>query len=409
MIKRLKTKFILLTMVTLLLLLAFMITGMNILNYNSILQDADAVLTLLGENEGAFPEVPFSPPGKLPERMTPETPYESRYFSILLDTGRNVVKVNTNNIAAIDTQTAVAYAQKALSGKADTGFIGNYRYHVDMERSTLRITFLDCSAKMTAFRHFLYASILMGLCGYVVVFFAIFFFSGRIIRPIAESYEKQKRFITDAGHEIKTPLTIINADADVLEMDLGESEWLEDIRLQTRRLTDLTNGLVYLSRMEEAGAPLPMASLSFSEIVAETAHSFQALAQTQEKNFLCNIPPYLTMMGDEKSIRQLVSILLDNALKYSPSGGVVTIDARQRGKTLQLEVFNTTSAPVEREKLNLIFDRFYRMDSSRSTQTGGYGIGLSLARAIVNAHGGKISAVTMDGHSLQILVQFPLL
>lgn len=409
MIKRLKIKFILLTMVTLFLLLAFIISGINILNYNSITQDADALLFILSENQGAFPEFKFGPPGKFPDRMTPETPYESRYFSVLLNTSNNVIQTNTSKIAAVDGETALSYAQKALSGRTGKGFIDNYRYHIHADPSTIRITFLDCSRTLTAFRHFLFASIMMACFGYAVVFLAIFFFSGRIIRPIAESYEKQKRFITDAGHEIKTPLTIINADADVLEMDLGESEWLSDIRLQTKRLTSLTNELVYLSRMEETESPLPLVPIPFSELVSETAHSFQSLAQTQQKDFRCNIQPLLSIDGEEKAIRQLVSILLDNALKYSPTGGIVTMDVYQRGKTVQMEVFNTTQNPVEKDKLNLIFDRFYRMDSSRSTQTGGYGIGLSLAKAIVGAHNGKISVTTMDGHSLQILVQFPLL
>lgn len=409
MIKRLKIRFILLTMVTLFLLLAFIVSGMNIINYNSITRDADALLVILSENQGAFPEFKFLPPGNLPERMTPETPYESRYFSILLNTSNNVIQINTTMIASVDKETALSYAQEALNARSDKGFLDQYRYHISADPSTIRITFLDCTRTLTAFRHFLISSIAMACFGYACVFLAIFFFSGRIIRPISESYEKQKRFITDAGHEIKTPLTIINADADVLEMDLGESEWLSDIRLQTRRLTALTNELVYLSRMEESDASLPLAPIPFSEIVSETAHSFQSLAQTQDKDFRCNIQPGLTIMGEEKSMGQLVSILLDNALKYSPTGGIVTLDVCQRGKTVQMEVFNTTAAPVEKEKLNLIFDRFYRMDSSRSTQTGGYGIGLSLAKAIVTAHGGRISAASMDGYSLQILVQLALL
>ena len=409
MIKRLKVKFILLTMVTLLLLLAFIISGMNIMNYNSITKDADALLSILSENQGAFPEFKFFPPGKLPARITPETPYESRYFSILLNTANNVIQINTSMIASVDAETAVSYAQKALKEHSEKGFIDNYRYHILSNPSTIRITFLDCSRTLTAFRHFLFASILMACFGYAGVFFAIFFFSGRIIRPIAESYEKQKRFITDAGHEIKTPLTIINADADVLEIDLGDNEWLNDIRLQTKRLTSLTNELVYLSRMEESEKPMPLVPIPFSEIVSETAHSFQSLAQTQEKDLRCSIQPLLSIEGEKMAIQQLVSILLDNALKYSPAGGIVTIDAFQRGKTIQLEVFNTTADPVEKDKLNLIFDRFYRLDSSRSTQTGGYGIGLSLAKAIVNAHNGKISVTSMDGHSLHILVQFALL
>ena len=143
------------------------------------------------------------------------------------------------------------------------GFSGNFRYAVSTEGETTRILFLDCGRKLDAFRSFLFASIAISLLGYVVVLLLIAFFSNRIVRPIAESDEKQKRFITDAGHELKTPLTIISADVDVLAMDLGENEWLEDIQKQARRLTALTEELVYLSRMEESEVSLTMIEFSF--------------------------------------------------------------------------------------------------------------------------------------------------
>lgn len=247
----------------------------------------------------------------------------------------------------------------------------------------------------------------MALGGYIAFFFAILFFSQRMIRPVTESYEKQKRFITDAGHEIKTPLAIIQADTDVLEMDYGESEWLDDIKRQTKRLTMLTNDLVLLSRMEEAESNLQMTLLTFSDLVSEAAASFAALIQTQNKVFRCAIEPGISLTGDEKSIRRLVNILMDNALKYSPSQGLISLSVKKQGKQVCLTVCNTTQNPISKDELHMMFERFYRIDSSRNAQTGGFGIGLSVAKAIVTAHRGRIRAATRDRNLLEINILFP--
>jgi len=151
-----------------------------------------------------------------------------------------------------------------------------------------------------------------------------------------------------------------------------------------------------------------MIEFPVSDVVSETAQAFQGIAQATGKQFQCTVEPMLSLNGNEKSIRQLVNILLDNAMKYSPEGGTVTLSAERQGRYLHLSVWNTTIVPVEKQHLSHIFERFYRLDSSRSTQTGGYGIGLSVAKAIVTAHGGKISANTPDGSSLQIHVQLPI-
>ena len=151
-----------------------------------------------------------------------------------------------------------------------------------------------------------------------------------------------------------------------------------------------------------------MIDFSFSDAVKESVFSFQALAKTQNKNLQCNVPDMLSITGNEKAIRQMVHILMDNALKYSPEDGVIFVDATKKGSNLQLSVFNTTTEVIPKEKLDAIFERFYRIDSSRSTLTGGYGIGLSVAKAIVNAHGGKITASTTGGSSIQIDVTLPM-
>ncbi len=409
MIKKLQKKFILLSMSALFLVLVVIITGINIVNRNAVVREADQLLSVLSENKGAFPMGPGDLGHRLPPGMSPEIPYESRYFSVTLDskTG-SVIQVETSRIVAVDTAQAIKYAKEVLNDGKSRGFTDSFRYFIRTEDAFIRITFLDCGRKLDAFRNFLLASAGISLIGYLVVFALIAFFSNRIIRPISESYEKQKRFITDAGHEIKTPLTIINADADVLAMELGENEWLEDIQKQAKRLTALTNDLVMLSRMEEAENTMQMIEFPFSDVVSEAAASFQALAQTQGKDFRCEVQPMLTLRGNEKAIGQLVSILLDNALKYSPASGTVSLTVEKQSRALHLSVYNTTANEIPKERLPLLFDRFYRADPSRNSQTGGYGIGLSVAKAIVTAHNGKIQAATEDGHSLHITAIFPI-
>ena len=338
-----------------------------------------------------------------------EMPYESRFFTVTVNDAGDVLSVDTGKIAAVDMADAVEYAQEALESGKERGFIDDYRWRkADTEDGAL-LLFLDCGRNLDTFRSFLLTSLAVSALGLLAVFLLILAFSGRVVRPVAESYEKQKRFITDAGHEIKTPLAIIEADADVLEMELdGESEWLSDIRLQTRRLTDLTNDLVYLSRMEERADGAPFVDFPLSDIVDETAQSFHSRAMQKRQTFTGEIERNLTLHGDEKAIRQLVSILLDNAVKYAPEDGVIRLKLARQGKNAALSVWNTTATPIPRESLDKLFDRFYRTDPSRSSETGGHGIGLSIAKAVVGAHRGKITAETDDGQSLRITALLPL-
>ena len=243
----------------------------------------------------------------------------------------------------------------------------------------------------------------------LAVFLLLIFFSGRIVKPVSESYEKQKRFITDAGHEIKTPLTIIDADAELVALDCGENEWLEDIKKQTKRLTALTNDLIYLAKMEEGQKNSTKIEFPLSDVVEETAESFRARAVNENKKLDIDIQPEITYCGDEKAIRQLVSILVDNAVKYSDGTKSISVKLEGQGGTsklskgFRLQVFNSCEH-IEQESVKHLFDRFYRAEQSRNSQTGGYGIGLSVAKAVVDAHRGKITADTADGKSLKITV-----
>lgn len=246
-------------MCSLMTVLGLILGGINFLYYREVVSDADDTLEFLMENGGTFPKQEWE---NEKVAFSPELPYESRYFSV-------------------DFSMAVRYAKSILKSGKTQGFVGNYRYLVSDDADKVQIVFLDCGRTLSGFWRFLVISVWVAAFGLVAVFILIFLFSKRIIRPMSENYEKQKRFITDAGHEIKTPLTIIDADADVLEMELGENEWLADIRNQTRRMTALTNDLIYLSRMEEAKNGMPMIDFPLSDVTEEVAH--EALVKEELK------------------------------------------------------------------------------------------------------------------------------
>ena len=308
----------------------------------------------------------------------------------------------------VETADASALASKVFDKSSDTGFQSIYRFRKQHNGDTIRVLFLDCGREIASFQRFLLSSLFLSAAGLLLILIIVVYLSGRIVRPFAESYEKQKQLITDAGHEIKTPLAIIQADADVLEMELGENEWLSDIQSNSRKLSSLTNDLVSLARMEEGGTPLQILEIPISDVILETAQSFQTLAQAQNKDLQLSVEPMLSMEADEKSIRQLLSILLDNALKYSPEGSAIPLSLSKHAKQIKLTICNVSTLPLPGENLNRLFERFYRADPSRNSQTGGHGIGLSIASAIVAAHNGQIHATALENSSLQITVTPPL-
>ena len=405
MIQKLRTKLIVASMLSLVLVLTIIIGAASVLNYRDITTNADSVLAILQENDGEFPMMMGKKPDKHDGQFSPELPYESRYFTVFLKADGTTSAVNTGKIAAVDTETAISYAQDVLASGDTSGFHGDYRYLAYTVGEETHVIFLDTGREMSSFRRFLYTSAGVSLGGLLAVFLLLLFVSGKIVKPFAETYQKQKQFITDAGHELKTPLTIIDADAQVLEMDVGENEWLSDIQAQTKRLAQLTNSMLQLARMEEQ-PQVEKIAFPLSDVVQETAETFGVLAKTREKTLSIDIEPMLSLTGDEKAIRQLLSILLDNAVKYADEHGKITVSLKKHKNHIQISVYNTAQA-IDRESLPHLFDRFYRTDASRNSRTGGYGLGLSIASSIVAAHKGKIWAETADGKSLRITASFP--
>ncbi len=402
MIRKLRIRFALTAIVSVLMVLIVLVGGINIFNYRKVVSDGDAVLKMLADNDGQFPDRRMPPDDKMPwdnpfadrgRIDSPEIAFETRYFSAVIGIDGTVGMTDTGMIAAVSDEDARDYAKKVSDSGKNQGFIGEYRFTVvPRTDGSTRIIFCDCGASLANFRGFLKISIIISVISLIVLSVAIFLISGRAVKPVAESYEKQKRFITDAGHEIRTPLAIINADAEVLEMDMGEdNEWLTDIRKQTARLTELTNDLVFLSKMEEDSKMLVRENFDLSKAAKDIAESFRSIAVTGGKEFVCKIDEGIEITGDRKSIEQLLSVLLDNAVKYCPDGKSVSIKVKRSNKSAVIEVSNDTWEDIPQDEINHLFDRFYRTDRSRNSETGGHGIGLSIAKAVTEAHGGRIT------------------
>ena len=417
MIKKLRIRFVIVSFVSVLAVLALLIGGINIFNYRKVVSDADELLSILAENDGRFPVFPNRIRRQFPDEDremrridSPEIAFETRYFSIIVGTDGTPGFTDIRRISAVTDEEAKEYAKEVVSGNDLSGFKGEYRYvaYPRDDGSTL-VVFLDCGAGLANFRGFLRISVIISIVGLLLVSIIIFLISGRVIKPVAESYEKQKRFITDAGHEIKTPLAIINADADVLEMDIGgDNEWLDDIKKQTKRLTELTNDLIYLSKMEEGNFNLVIEDIDLSSIVASQAESFKARAATGGIDLKASIKQDVHIRGDKKTIEELVSILMDNAVKYCPGGGVIDIRFTSGAKNAQIDITNDTNEDIPQKDLEHLGERFYRTDKSRNSDSGGHGIGLSMASAIVSSHGGKISFAKRREKSLSVNVLLPL-
>ncbi len=416
--RRLRRKFILVAMGAVTVVLTLIIAGINIVNYSHVCKMADARLDYIlagkdgidwGDESKAEPangkDAGDSQAGvriRHFEGMTAESPFDTRYFTVTIDAGQ-VADVNTARIAAVGAKRAASIAARLHAKGWTSGFSGNYRYTTDVQDDEITYVFVDCSRELASFHSFLSASVAISCIGWLAVLAIVAGASGAVIRPMVESYSKQKRFITDASHEIKTPLAVIDAANEVQEIESGESEWTQSIHEQVARLTALTERLVFLARMDEGSAGFTMATIDLSEAVDTAATPFESVAVSRGKRLSTSIACGVRAHADAAAVAQVVELLLDNATRYASEGSVIELSlravSRVQGKgATELVVSNAVDELPEGD-LDRLFDRFYRADVSRSSKTGGSGVGLSVVRAIAEAHGGSASVC---GHGNQI-------
>lgn len=402
MIYRLQRKFVLICTASVLAVVALVFTVILNLNVSIMNKNMDNLADRVSEGGGRFPGAFDEKPhhGKVPPKnepsfdfITPETPFSTRHFTVILDGDGEVAQTFTESIYSIDDEAAVEYAYKVINDGDDRGWISSFRYKIYPTEYGTRVVFVDGGTSRAALmQSTTIAGVVLLACA-ALVLILIFLLSKKAVKPIAESYEKQKQFVTDANHELKTPLTLILANLDIAEAELGKNEWLDDIRAEGNRMAELVGQLVALSRMDEGGNGMNVVELPIGQIVAETISEFEPLAKDREKTLTSAVDGNAVCHGDEVLLRRLVGILMDNAIKYCDVDGEINVSLRHGRRTV-LTVENTYAAVAELE-LNKLFDRFYRADKAR-TFTGGYGIGLSMAKSIVENHKGEISAYKKD-------------
>lgn len=398
MISSLRRKFLLIALVSLIGTMTVLCAAIGVGIHCTTANRIDRAISILQQNGGSFlpPESHFDPSDSQ-FQVTPETPFETRYFLVELTAQREIALVDLEHIAALDRQTVVDTISRIVAAGTDRGYVGYYRFGIfPREDGGSTVIVLDCFLQLQSASNMLRITVSMFLACFLIVSVLLLFLSKRAIRPFADNLERQRQFVTDASHELKTPLAILSADMGLLEDAYGKDKWLESARAQIARLDQLIRNLVELARTEEAVREGAAAALDLSEIAWASAEAFQPLAEAAGKTLSADIAEGLTLRGTQDQFFRLLSILLDNAVKYCDPGGTIRLRVFQRGRHISISVSNPC-AGVDPAQLPRYFDRFYRADPSRDRATGGYGIGLSTAKAIVLRHRGRIAGRYGDG------------
>lgn len=407
MIRRIRRRFIRIALSVLALAMVLVAVVINGANWVNVRGELTETLSTLAENGGSYGRG-FGGRGKRSRGLQNRLD-ESRYFTALIGPDGECRLDDSSRETGATSEELARIAQGALDSGRTSGFYGNYLYVVNTRESGLGIAvFLNCETRLDAVRRLALISAVACAAGILLAWLLVALFSNRAIQPMIANAERQKRFITDAGHELKTPLTVISANMDVLSLEGGENEWVRSTQKQVANLRGLVNELIYLSRLDEEDARLQWTTFSLTEAVKEAAEPFEGMAEFKGKSLELAIDDDVRMRGDAGAMKRLVSVLCDNAVKYAPSGDAIALRLRSNGRRAALTVENGLAAPMDPEVLKHLFDRFYRADSSRSKDSGGYGIGLSVAQAILEKHGGSIKAKQTEDGRLRFVATVPL-
>ncbi len=453
MIKKLRIKFVLTAALAVFITLSVLIAAMNVVNFARTAKFADDVLDLLYSSGGKFDNffgdiVPNgdnatpppaingesesggeisaagsggkqdvsagsgdetkvfandksdkNAPPKIPRKnMSEETPYETRFFTVKLVDGELVADVKS--IAAITGTEAIEYYNIVAKGKKTRGYEDKYRYLIADGGDF--VLFVDCTRGLNTAANFLRTSLIVAACGFAAVVLLLILFSNKAIKPVKEGYERQKRFVTDAGHELKTPLTIISANNELSALMNGESEQTKTIEKQVERMTATVKDMIELSKLDEIEKSVRPETFSLSNAVEDLCGAFGAALSACGRTVQKDIADGIFVSGDEKIIRRAVSVVLENAAKYAERKTEITLKTNK--KYACLTVVNDAQG-VKSGDLSKCFERFYRSDEARASGKTGSGIGLSIAKTIIDRAGGEISATGLSGGLFKIEIK----
>lgn len=392
--KRIRTKFFCIAAGSLLLVLLLIISGLNIAYYvnleNRNKQDIEFILS----RQNIEINVPVP--------QDPEIEFRNRYFiSTYIDD--NLVNIDMSHVVKITLKEAENLSNEVKSQNRTNGYINYFYFMKSGDAQITQYVFLDRQNELDMFNKTLITSIIIAAIGYVLVLVLVYILSLLVIKPIEEADKKQKQFITDASHELKTPLTIISSNTDIIEMENGKSEWTESTKNQIERLIKMTNDLVALSKLNENKIITDKTSINLSEMISVVVEPYISLLKNRNINLTINVEEECIIEGDVKLINNLFSTLMDNMNKYALEGDA-SISVTRNKNCIIINFINVCN-PNTIENPDRLFDRFYKGDSSRNSSSNGFGVGLSMAKRVVELHKGKINA-TLNNNVLTIKIIF---
>lgn len=399
MTRTLQRKFVVTAMAAITVLILFLLGAINVANIVIVGNQIDRTLHVVSEHEGGAGELrPLSDSiTPRPFMDAPKNDYDtimsSNFFVVCFDRNGTILSTDVSRTSAITEEEAETLALRIYESGQESGRTGRFRYLLAASPTGRGCTlvFLDTSGENLSYIRVLLLSGAVGLVCWGLMLVLVIFLSRRAIRPIVENMEKQKQFVTNAGHEIKTPLAIIQSNTEAMELYNGETKWSRNIKEQTARLNGLMKHLLTLARMDEGAGQGRVEDFSLSGLMAQAVQSFFQPMEARRITLQADLQPEIRLRADPAQMEQLLSILLDNAVKYTNQGGTIWINLRREDKRVRFSVQNTCEtlpdAPPEK-----LFDRFYRSDAARTQKTGGYGIGLAVAQSIATANRGTLRA-----------------
>ncbi|TEB06038.1 Sensor kinase CusS [Pelotomaculum schinkii] len=409
MIRKLRRKFIFINMTLISLVLIIVFASICFFSYQRTKAESYDVMQRVINSDIGMPPPPVEIGNRHPKKAMPMLPV----FSALLDDQGKIISAARENVAVSDEMIAEVSERVLASGRQE-GILYDQRLRFLLKHTPegVRITFADMTRELEAMTNLMITLLLVGAGGLAAFFLISLFLSGWALNPVEKAWEQQRRFVADASHELKTPLTVILANTGILlahRQDTidRQSKWVEYTQAEANRMKKLVDDLLFLAKSDAAEAPALQTSMNFSDVVWSCFLHFESVAYEQGIIIKSEIAPDITLTGDEGQLNQLAVILLDNACKYAGKSGTVTLTLKRLQESVLLTVSNT-GAPIPVEHLNHIFERFYRSDSSRSREQGGYGLGLAIAKAIVENHRGRISVESSEKAGTTFSVNFPL-
>ncbi len=332
-----------------------------------------------------------------PQNQSPEFVYTARYFVIWFDSDQQVTDVRTNHISAVSEEEAEAYGEYALKRNKKSGRMDNFYYRISHKTDgSGLVVYLDGSSVNQSNIRLLYLAVIFICFGVALAFFVARRFVTWALKGEMRSGEIQKQFMTDISHELKTPLAVIRANTEMQELLNGEDEWSRSTLRQVERMNGLIQNLVTIARAQERSTEIVDEVVDVTSAVHETTENFRSLSLSTGKTLEEDLESQITMRAEEAQIRQLCSLLVDNAIKYCDDGGTIRVSLQTRGRSLLLKVENTYAEGADVDYTRF-FERFYRQDASHNIDKGGYGIGLSVAESIVHRYRGDISVTWNNG------------